>query len=339
MRKLASIQSILDICPIDGADRIEIATIKGWQCVVGKDEFHVGDQIVFLEIDSVTPQIETFKLLKDSNYRVKTRRFRKQISQGLCLPLSILSERETNDGTKFSGLYADGQDVTDILNITKYEPYIPANLAGIVKGNFPEFLHKTDEERINNAPNILNRHKNKEFYMSEKLDGSSMTVYYNNGVFGVCSRNLDLTETEDNTFWKTARKLRIDQSLRGCGNYAIQGELIGNGIQDNKYNLPGVEFRAFNVYDIDAHRYLDLEDFKRFIAACRLQTIPLLGTITLSHTVEQLLELVKGPSVLNRHTPREGIVFRPLIEEYDNDLHGRLSFKGINKEFLLKYNE
>ena len=170
------------------------------------------------------------------------------------------------------------------------------------------------------------------------VHNSSMTVYLNNGEFGVCSRNLDLKETEDNTFWKTARTSRIEQALRGCGNYAIQGEILGRGIQSNKYNMADIEFRVFNVYDIDARKYLDFEDFKRFVAAVHLETVPMLGTIILNHTTDQILELVKGNSVLNKNALREGVVFRPLKETYDSYL-GRLSFKGINSEFLLKYGE
>ena len=341
-RKLAHVETILEIIPHTNADTLEIVHVLGWQCIVLKGQFKANDKIVFIEPDSILPEGQpAWEFMRARGFRVKTIMLRKTISQGLVFNVHTLLADKYLSLCEQLGISSipDGTDVTELLNITKYEPYVPANLSGLVKGNFPEFLHKTDEERVQNIPDVLIRHAGKEFYMSEKVDGSSMTVYYNNGEFGVCSRNLDLTETVDNTFWKVARKLRIDQALRGCGNYAIQGELIGNGIQDNKYNLSGVEFKVFNVFDIDAGKYLAFADFKRFVVAVRLETVPLLGTITLSHTVEQLLELVKGISILNKHTPREGVVFRPLVEEFDNDLHGRLSFKGINKEFLLKYNE
>jgi hypothetical protein len=168
-RKLASVQRILDISPIEGADRIERATILGWHCVVGKGEFKVGDLVVFLEVDSVTPQTETFKLLKDSGYRVKTRRFKKQISQGLCLPLSVFTN--TLEHLEMVELIKEGDNITECLQIQKWEVQIPAQLAGISKGSFPEFMFKSDEQRINSFPQLLDKHRGKSFYVTEKLDG------------------------------------------------------------------------------------------------------------------------------------------------------------------------
>lgn len=149
-RKLASIQRIIDISPIEGADRIEVARVLGWQCVIGKNEFKVNYFVIYLEVDSVTPQIETYKLLKESGYRVKTRKFRKQVSQGLCLPLSVFIN--TLEHPVMEELIKEGDDLTQALGIQHYEPYVPAQLAGIVKGPFPEFIFKSDEQRIQGYP-------------------------------------------------------------------------------------------------------------------------------------------------------------------------------------------
>lgn len=343
MRHLATLQKVLEVTPIEGADKIECLSIKGWKVVAKKGEFKVGDLIVYCEVDSVLPECPEFEFLRKASFRIKTIRLKGQVSQGIVFPLSVLpvlSFEHHSEGldVEVTASYGEGQDVTDLLGIIKYEPYVPAQLAGLTKGNFPEFLRKTDEERVQNITELLEKYKGLEMYMTEKVDGSSMTVYLNNGEFGVCSRNLDLKETEDNTFWKTARALRIEQALRGCGNYAIQGELIGMGVQGNKYNMGGVEFRVFNVYDIDAHKYLDFEDFKRFVASVRLETVPMLGTTILNHTTDQILELAKGYSVLNKNALREGVVFRPLVEMHDSFL-GRLSFKGINSDFLLQHGD
>lgn len=351
-RKLASIQRILDIKSIDGADRIECARILGWECVIGKGEFNIGDLVVFFEVDSVTPSTEMYKLLKDSEYRIKTRRFRKQVSQGLCLPLSILPSQDT-----INWICSEGDDVTKLLEVTKYEPYIPAQLSGQVKGPFPEFLHKTDETRIQAVPDVLQRHKDKTFYVTEKLDGSSMTVYLNNGEFGVCSRNMDLKETEGNSFWKVVRTEGVEEEMRclssdsnsGLKNFAIQGELIGPGVQGNKYKLKSLQFFIFNVFNIDTGRYVDLkpiqgppENFYIFDFISNsgfFAHVPLLSIdYVLPKTVEELVEFSKGKSILNPDSHREGIVLRPLVEEQDEDL-GRLSFKCINPDFLLKYND
>lgn len=338
MRKLASIQRIVNLKPIEGADRIECAQVLGWQCVVGKGEFKVGDLVIYLEVDSVTPQTHTFKLLAASNYRVKTRRFKKQISQGLCLPLQPTLAEKYFPLCEQLGVapLPEGMDLTEILKIEKWEVYNPAQLAGTVKGSFPEFLHKTDEERIQGYPGVLERHKGFTFSMSEKLDGTSFTCYLNENTFGVCSRNLELKEDDSNTYWKVAKALNLKERLEKLGgNWALQGELIGQGIQKNKYLLPDVQLKLFNIFNIDTRKYLDQDEFVKKARWLNLDTVPMLGEIPLNHTVDDLIELAEGPSMLNPKIPREGIVFRPEHEAYDEDL-GRLSWKILNPIYLLE---
>lgn len=342
-RKLASIQKILDLQPIEGADRIECATVLGWHCVVGKGEFKVGDLVVYCEVDSILPEEPWTEFLRARHFRIKTIRLKGQISQGIVFPVTILPAQEA-----INWICTEGDDVTELLGITKYEPYVPANLAGQVKGSFPEFLHKTDEMRIQAVPELLEKHQGKIFYVTEKLDGTSMTVYLNNGEFGVCSRNMDLKETEGNAYWKVARELDLEKKMNARSssnvggtlpNFALQGELIGMGVQGNKYKLSGLEFRVFNVFDINRGGCFSFEDFIDVIDKLKLQTVPQLGIVDLSvfKTVEELVEWSKGKSLLNKNIHREGIVLRPLVEEYEPELYGRLSFKTVNPDFLLKY--
>jgi len=230
----------------------------------------------------------------------------------------------------------EGVDLTELLKISHYEPYIPAQLSGTVKGNFPEFLHKTDEERIQGFPDILERYRGFNFSVSEKLDGTSFTCYLNNGEFGVCSRNLELKEDDSNTYWKVAKELDLKGRLEKFdGNWALQGELIGQGIQNNKYLLPNVQLKLFNIFNIDTRKYLNQDEFVRKAGFLGLDTVPMVGDIPLNHTVDQLVEFAKGPSKLNPKLPREGLVFRPEHETYDSDL-GRLSFKVLNPIYLLE---
>ena len=249
-RKLATVRIINDIQPIDGADMIELAIVDGWKVVVAKNVVHkVGDMVIYCEIDSFLPVKEEFEFLRKSSYkkmgdqegfRLKTIKLRGQVSQGLILPIHVLPLLE---------MVHEGQDVTEMLGIVKYEPPIPAELAGKVKGLFPSFIWKTDEERVQNLASEYELYKTKnkdgmKFYVTEKLDGSSATYYFNNNEFGVCSRNLELLETEGNTFWKVARELDIENKLRNLGyNICIQGELIGEGIQGNPYRIKGQTVR------------------------------------------------------------------------------------------------
>jgi RNA ligase (TIGR02306 family) len=339
-RKLATIRKITDIRPIEGADKIEMATVGGWNVVVAKDVEHkVGNNVVYCEIDSFLPIKEEFEFLRKSSYkkmgdqegfRLKTIRLRGQLSQGLILPISVVPITQFATGHDLP----EGLDVTEMLGIVKYEPPIPAELSGKVKGQFPSFLRKTDEERVQNLVKEYEEYKltsKHQFYMTEKLDGSSATFYMNDGEFGVCSRNLELLETEGNTFWKVARDLKLEEKLRELGkNLCIQGELIGEGIQGNPYKIKGHTVRFFNVFDIDSKTYYGLPLFLATMQhGLKLETVPFLTNLTmeLPQTIDECLAFAEGKSQLNGNTEREGVVIRSL----DNTI----SFKAISNKFLL----
>lgn len=344
-RKLAHIEVISEIMEHGNAETLEIAKVLGWACVVLKGQFKAGQTVVFIEPDAILPEGRPeWEFMRERGFRIKTIRLRGVVSQGLVFPEEILDNPPTY------GPRLIGDDVTEVLGIKKYEVYVPAQLAGVVKGNFPEFLHKTDEMRIQAVPGVLYRHQNKKFYVTEKLDGSSMTVYLRHDpetgspTFGVCSRNLELKESEGNSYWKVARDLDLEGKMISRTimsdypllNFSLQGELIGPGVQKNKYGLDKLQFRVFNIFNIDTGKYLPYTQFVDIAEKMGLQTVPVLLTdYILSETVEEMVEFSKGKSVLSKTAHREGVIFRPLVEEYDEDL-GRLSFKVINPDFLLK---
>ena len=208
MRKLASIQTVLDILPHNNADTLEICKILGWTLCVMKGQFKKGEQVVFVEPDAILPEGRPeWEFMRARGFCLKTIKLRGVISQGLCFPLSILAEKYFPLCEQLGvSPVPDGTDVTELLGITQYMPYTPAQLAGEVKGSFPEFLHKTDEIRIQSEPQLLMKHQEKKFQVSEKIDGSSCSLFLNKGTFGVCSRNLELKETEGNSYWKTIRE-------------------------------------------------------------------------------------------------------------------------------------
>ena len=332
-RKLATVRKITDIRPIEGADMIELAIVDGWNVVVAKNVGHkVGDMVVYCEIDSFLPIREEFEFLRKSSYkkmgdqegfRLRTIKLRGQISQGLIIPMSIFGD--------FGWTAYEGLDVTERLGIVKYEPPIPAELFGKVKGGFPSFLHKTDEERVQNLVKEYEEYKltsKHQFYMTEKLDGSSATFYMNEGEFGVCSRNLELLETEENTFWKVARQLNLEENMKDKGNICLQGELIGEGIQGNPYKIKGQTVHFFNGFDIDKQTRLDINAFLILLDELGLTSVPILDSaFLLPDTVEEMLKLAEDKSRLNKLTEREGVVVRSL----DNTI----SFKIISDKFLL----
>ena len=341
-RKLASVRVISNIQPIPNADKIELVTVDGWNVVVAKDVGHkVGDLVIYCEIDSFLPIREEFEFLRKSSYkkmgdvegfRLRTVKLRGQVSQGLILPMSVLNPPDTNIYvTPFEGL-----DVTEMLDIVKYEPPIPAELAGKVKGTFPSFIPKTDEERIQNLTSEYEEWKYQskhQFYVTEKLDGSSATFYVKDGEFGVCSRNLELLETEGNTFWKVARELGLENKMKSLGkNISLQGELIGEGIQGNPYKLKGQTIRFFTGYDIDKRERIGFIHFTVMIMDMGLKYVPVVNPefgFLLPDTIEEMLQYAEGKSVLNPDTEREGVVVRSL--------DGSISFKAISNKFLLNH--
>ena len=334
-RKLATIRQIDNIQPIEGADMIELATVGGWKVVVAKDVNHkVGDLVVYCEVDSFLPIEPEFEFLRKSSYkkmadgnegfRLKTIKLRGQISQGLIVPLDVLLKRGVSSDDVYEGL-----DVTGMLNIIKYEPPVPAQLAGQVKGMFPSFLKKTDEERIQNLTREFEQYKNEVFYVTEKLDGSSVTFYVKDGVFGVCSRNLDLLEDENNSMWKFATTSGLKERLLALDrNIAVQGEIIGEGIQGNPYKIIGQTVRLFNGFDIDKYEYLSLDDLLKLSKWLEVKTVPILDLeFRLPDTIDELLSYADSKSVLNEKFDREGVVIR----SHDT----KISFKVISNKFLL----
>jgi len=322
-RKLATIQKINGVYPIEGADRICQYGINGWKVVDQVGKYQVGDHVVYIEIDSWVPTTVAPFLSKGKEPRVyndipgeklRTIRLKKALSQGLILPLDI-----------FTLGYFEGTDVSDILGITKWEPPQEFRSAD-AKGNFPEFIRKTDQERIQNCFRDANR--DVLYEVTEKLEGSSMTVYFNNGEFGVCSRNLDLKEDENNTFWKTALATGIREKLAGLvDNIAIQGELVGPKIQGNIYKLDDYKWYVFDIFDIDKGKYLCTGDRRRIVEFLGLLSVPIIEEhYNLVDNLETLLDHANGYSSLNPKQLREGLVYKSVAG----------SFKVISNKYLEK---
>jgi RNA ligase (TIGR02306 family) len=329
-RKLASIQKVKAILPIEGADAIEVIQINNWKVVAKKGEFNEGDLVVYCEIDSFLPIRDEFEFLRKSSYkkmgdvegfRLKTIKLRGQVSQGLVLPKTIL--------ISLVDAIWEGLDVTKELGILKYDPPIPAELSGVAKGNFPSFIKKTDEERIQYLSNEYGEMKVFNYYITEKLDGSSATFYFKDGQFGVCSRNLELLESENNTFWKVAREMKLENKMASTRrNLCFQGELIGEGIQGNPYEIKGQTVKFFNGFDIDTQEYFDRLELQKYMSLLELEMVPVLDIdYRLPDTIEEIIKKADGKSMLNLKTDREGLVIR----SHDR----RISFKAISNRFLL----
>ncbi len=330
MRKLVTIRRVDNIIAIPGADNIELAVVGAWQCVVKKGEFFVGSYGVYHEIDSWLPYVcEAYRFLMKpqgenkvfdgiEGYRLRTMKMRGVISQGLLLPISSLLE----------------SDLTIVNNVTKYEKYVTEPNGNVVVRNWPAFLPKTDQERYQNIAGKVAQWSSDDdlFEVTEKLDGSSCTVYFKDGVVGVCSRNVEIEEDATNPFWKVVDKYNLFDEISGLGrNIAIQGELISSKIQGNPYKLADGDFyfRPFNVFDIDEQKYLSTNDAMEVCADMLLDYVPILEDSVPLDLLGDLIEYADGQSKLNKNVLREGLVFKCV-----ND-HNK-SFRVVSNKWLLK---
>jgi len=330
-RKLASVVKIVDIQPIVGADAIVVAKVKGWNVVVKVGEYKVGDLAVYYEIDSFLPIRPHFEFLRKSSFkrignnegfRLKTIKLRGQLSQGLLTPIpeGIVDPKE-------------GDDLTEALDIVKYEPPISAQLAGKIKGTFPSFIPKTEEVRIQNfEADIGFSPVGERVYVTEKLDGTSFTCYFKDGVFGVCGRNWELTETTDNSLWRIANMLQLKEKLTNHGkNIALQGELVGNCINGNLYEMKNHALYFFTGYDIDKGRRMFFDELEWLLFRLELKMVPVLEkygyVLPNQNLVDTMLQYAEGKSILNMGVDREGVVVRGLEKEF--------SFKAISNTYLL----
>ena len=341
MRKLATIRKIDALTPIIGADAIECAHVGGWKVVVKKGEYIAGDLAVYIEIDSWVPTTLA-PFLSKGNYprvynevegeRLRTVKLRGQVSQGLLLPLEIKMSGNLLPVTRQCVL--EGDDVTELLGIQKWEPALEF-MSSDAKGAFPSQIPKTDQERIQNLSSELAQWKTEgiTWEVTEKLEGSSMTAYLIDGEFGVCSRNLNLKPNPDATFWKTAIDAGLEEALRAYGdNIALQGELIGEGIQGNIYKLKGTHFYIYDIYDIADGRYWSPYERRMFCKMHHLNHVPdLVHNIQLEGmgTMDDILAYAEGKSVMGMiGCEREGLVFKCNEKE--------VSFKAISNRYLLK---
>lgn len=353
-RKLVTIRKISEVLPHANADALELAIVDGWQCVVKKGEFQPEDGCVYIEIDAILPDGNpAWQFLVDKQgkhyekglgARLKTIKLRGEYSQGLALPLGAFDFR--ND----SGRIAAGVSLDEILGVYKYEPPVSglgggAALAGNARGDWPSWFPKTNQERIENCFKLMKPHFSlRDFYIEEKLEGSSITIYSDNGDYGVCSRNVNMKIDEsnaENAFVKTAKEMRFDNLTEIPGRWAVRGEMVGPGVQGNIYNLENLTIYIFDVWDGNKGRYLTPVERVFFCEDLRnlgvvVNEVPTLDCFSLTQdtTVGDIVKLADGQSALNPKTRREGLVFKSadLVESR----HGSqvISFKAISREYL-----
>lgn len=343
-RKLATVVYIEETKPIPNADRICAYRYRNWWVVDQIGKYNVGDKVIAIEIDSWVPHETAPFLTKEGSepkeylgvkgQRLKTIKLKGQISQGL-----IIASDDTHE---------IGNDVSESLGIIKWENLFIAERSNAdCKGSFPSFLKKTDQERVQNIGELYDLWNTfEEWECTEKLDGSSMTVFHYNGEFGVCSRNFELKRNNDNRFWFAAARYDIEKKLSMIGkNIGIQGELIGPSIQGNPYNQSDFKFFVFDITDISEGKKLNPVDAQLFCKENGLDYVPVVNCPAINKECktsihDEMIKHASGMSILNKKTIREGVVFKPVlingvkVQEYVSS--EQKSFKVISNEYLLK---
>ena len=344
MRKLASIQVITEISPIEGADRIELASVLGWKCVVNKGQFHPGDKAVYFEIDSFLPVCPVFEFLRASSYRktdlmgegfkLRTMTFRGQISQGLLLPVRDFPEIPENAEVN--------EDVTELLGVRKYEIEEMETSDGTKIGELPADVPHTYETRVQENPALIQEFAGKEYYISTKMDGTSHSISVDQDGFHVTGHRYEWKNDGKSAFYDLVNErgyedlCRAHMSRYGLRSFTVQGEYCGPGIRKNRLRLKTPEWYVFTIMEngkrVDLDRMLDICKRLGFV------TVPLEETgINLPEnypTVEALLSRADGE--YPNGGKKEGIVIRPRRPVYCQMLGGDLSMKVVNNRYLLK---
>ena len=344
MRKLASIQRIWKIEPIEGADRIELAHVLGWQCVVNKGQFQEMDLAVYFEVDSFLPVAPEFEFLRASSYRktdimgegfrLRTMKFRGQISQGLLLPVSA-----------FPAIPEDsepGMDVTDILDVKKWEIEERITTGGTMIGTLPYDIPHTDETRVQAEPDLIQAFAGLEYYISTKMDGSSHSVGIDENGFHVTGHNYEYKDDGKSPFYELVKSMDLQAKMEAfatannLSTFTIQGELCAPGIQKNRLKLTKPAWYVFTIRENGKRAGLT-----RMLEICeklQLESVPIeevgKGLPTKYPTVEALLERADGN--YPKGGKKEGIVIRPTTPMYCSLICADLSMKVVSNKYLLK---
>ena len=335
-RKLASVQKITSLSPLDQKNLFQKATILGWNVIVDANKYAVGEKVIYFEADALLPAKKKWtKGIKPKNLRIKSTKQYKEVFHGAVMKLDTLNNVE-NFKLKLEDL-DEGFDLTEIMEVTKFEEN-PEEVQKEQEKKFPsDIIEKSDEIRLQSNPKYFEMFEGKEFYSSLKYDGSSGTflIHPVTKKFMVCSRNqtIDINEKK-NIYWDTANKYDIKTKLEKFeGKYAIQGEIYGPKINKNRLEEKEIKIAVFTIKNVIANYYLD---FKELVQVCKDMDLPMVEVIEEGifkyKTVEEMVEKSKG-FYPNTKYPREGLVYR-LKENWNKD-RVRASFKVINDDYLV----
>ena len=385
VRELTYVVKIDAIEPIVGSDNCEAAVVGGWRVMVRKETFKAGDLAVYFEIDShVDTTKPEFAFLEKKHGNIKTQKYTFGgknpgfYSQGLLMSAADFGWDTLTEGEflteKLGVTYAVAEDNNrkaksnpdaKINAALARHPKIAKRWGKTIKKykwmrklfiflfgkkkdarNWPQWVVKTDEERVQNMPWILN--DKSEWIATEKLDGTSTTFTMKRKRFGkndsyICSRNVVFDKPDKACYYDTnvyvemAEKYDIENVLKSILDLdreldwvTIQGETFGAGIQKRDYGMKDHDFRAFNFITSRDGRWNSKEAAK-YLIQFGVNWVPIVSEhFVLPDTVDELLAIATDKSAIDGGM-REGLVFRSQ--------DGTKSFKAVSNEFLVKYHQ
>lgn len=316
--KLAVIGTVTAVHSIEGADRIQQAIVSCgdegvWSGVVAKDMAVGAVVVVFLQ-DALLPPNERWEFMSKHKWRVRMARFKGVPSECVIVP-AIGAE-----------LFAvDGADATEPLGVTKYEKTVPGSVGGDARGNFPDFIPKTDEPNFQRVRDLERQMDGSDWVVTLKYDGTSCTVWHDDEGMHVCSRNLELKEFTEtgagNVYWQAARKYRLDEIGHG---FAVQFEVYGPGIQGNPMGATEIKIAVFTAYDIQRQRRAH---FGVLAALCDAADLPMATVVAAGSGVvsAENLRFMADSARYENGKQAEGIVVR--------DINSTWSFKVISLDY------
>ena len=335
-RKLASVQKITSITPLETKNKVQKATLLGWNVLVEANKYNEGEKVIYFEADALLPAKKNWtKGIKPKNLVINSSKQYKNVFHGAIMKLDTLLKVE-NFNLKLEDLN-EGFDLTEIMEITKYEQDPEIALKEQEKKFPSDIIEKSDEIRLQSNPKYLEMFEGKEFYSTLKYDGSSGTflIHPETKKFMVCSRNqnIDINEKK-NIYWDVANKYDIKTKLEKFeGKYAIQGEIYGPKINKNRLEQKDINIAIFTIKNIKDNYYVD---FKELVQVCKDMDLPMVEVVEEGifkyKTVEEMVAKSKG-FYPNTNYPREGLVYR-LKENWNKDKI-RASFKVINDHYLV----
>lgn len=330
--KLATVEKITGTMPILGADKIELANVLGWSVIVKKGEYQIGEYAIYIPIDTMVNPKGVFSFLMNKNnpdewIRIKTLKMKGVFSQGLLIPLSSIP----------NGKYKEGDDVSQFLEIKKYEKenIIVVNGTTTHFEPFPtEIIPITDEDNLKTYKQVLSDFYEEDVYITMKMDGSSMTLIKKDNNFKVCSRRLVLDEGA--VMYQYVLREGIKERIPD--NIAIQGEFCGPKVNGNQMGLKDYKYYVFTIRNLETREYFSYDEIKLFCEKYNLDMVPLVKRFILPNdtsleSLQDLANTIQYTLPNNKKVAGEGIVIRTVQPLYSLKLDKILSVKLINQNY------